>query len=172
MNPQEQKKWYRVNRQIRFSPIMVILGEQNLGVMPTERALELASQEGLDLVEISPNSRPPVCKIIDYGKFKYEQGVKEKKAKQTKPQQMKEIRLRPSIAPHDLDVKINSAEKFLQSGNKVQIRIEFKKRENVHKELGFTLLNKVIESLANAGKTITLPHLDGKYLGCILEPKK
>lgn len=172
MNHKEQKKWYRVNRQIRFSPVMVILNDQNLGVMPTDKAMDLAYREGLDLVEVAPAARPPVCKIIDYGKFKYEQGLKDKKAKaQAKSQQLKEVRMRPSIAEHDLGVKINAVRDFLESGNKVQVRIEFKKRENLHKDLGFTLINKVVDALNEISKVTQPPRLDGKYLGCILEPK-
>jgi translation initiation factor IF-3 len=169
----DQKKGCRVNRQIRISPIMVILGDEKLGVMPTYKALEIATNEGLDLVEVAPMAQPPVCKIMDYGKFRYEQSIKEKKGKsQTKSQQMKEIHLRPSIAANDLNVKINSAQKFLESGNRVQFRVKFNNRENAHKDLGFNLINKIIDSLVSCGKPISTPKLDGKWLGCILEPNK
>ncbi|MCK9458329.1 MAG: translation initiation factor IF-3 [Proteobacteria bacterium] len=169
----DQQKFCRVNRQIRFSPVMVILGEEKLGTMPTSQALEIAVREGLDLVEVAPNARPPVCKIMDYGKFRYEQSIKEKKSKsQTKAQQLKEIRLRPSIATHDLDVKINSAQRFLEAGNRVQLMVRFKGAENAHKDLGFSLMQKMIDSLVSCGKPLSTPRLEGKGVSCIIEPMK
>jgi translation initiation factor IF-3 len=173
MNRQDNKdnKWYRVNRQIRFSPVMVILNDQNLGTMPTERAFELAQSEGLDLVEIAPHARPPVCKIIDYGKFKYEQSMKEKKAKQSKAKPMKELVLSPVTADHDLETKANAAKRFLESGHKVQVKVKFRNRENAHKDLGFTMINKVIALLQESGKTTKPPQLDGKFVSCLIEPK-
>ena len=171
MNHQENK-WYRVNRQIRFSPVMVILDDQNLGTMPTERAFELAQKEGLDLVEIAPHARPPVCKIVDYGKFKYEQGIREKKAKQSKTKQIKELVLSPVTADHDLETKANAAKRFLESGHKVQIKVKFRNRENAHKDLGFTMINKVIALLQEIGKTAKPPQLEGKFVSCIIEPKQ
>ena len=165
-----QSKWWRVNRQIKISPVLVVSEGENLGVMSVERALDIAFRKGLDLVEIAPTSKPPVCKIIDYNKFKYEQKVKDKKNKHPKSQQVKELRFRPCIASHDLEVKINSAQRFLLSGNKVQIKIEFRRRENIHKELGINLINQVVDSLVSVGKLLSPPRLEGRYLGCIFEP--
>jgi translation initiation factor IF-3 len=170
---QKDQKPCRINRQIRISPILVIFGEQKLGIMPTARAMEIAVKEGLDLVEVAPMARPPVCKIMDYGKFRYEQSIREKKNKlQTKSQQMKEIQLRPSIATNDLNVKINAAQRFLEEGSHVQLRVKFNNRENAHKELGFNLINKILDSLESYGKPLHPPKLEERWLGCILEPVK
>jgi translation initiation factor IF-3 len=110
---------------------------------------------------------------MDYGKFRYEQSIREKRAKsQVKNQQMKEIQLRPVIAENDLQVKLTAVKKFLESGNKVQIKIKFTNRENAHKELGFTLINKIIVLLNEYGKPINTPKLDGKWLSCMFDSLK
>ena len=143
----------------------------NLGAMPVEEAKKRARSSMLDLVEVAPQARPPVCKIMDFGKFKYEQGVKEKKQKSSqKSVQSKEIRLSPRIAEHDRQVKTNAARRFLKDGHKVNLRLEYKRRENAHKDLGFMVIKEVIESLSDVAKPQKTPNLDGRVLSCVLEP--
>lgn len=164
----------RVNDRIRFSPLLVIdENGQKLGVIPVEEAKAKAAAAGLDLVEVSPQSRPPVCRIMDYGKFKYEQALKEKKQRQTaRSQEIKEVQLSPRIAEHDMEVKANAAKRFLASGHKVQLRLEFKRRENAHKELGFEVMKKLIEIIGGAGNVVQAPRLEGKFVTCLMEPVK
>jgi translation initiation factor IF-3 len=163
----------RVNEKIRLSPVMVIKDGDNLGSVPIKDALEMARIEGMDLVEVSPNSRPPVCRIMDYGKYQYEKGVKEKNQKKKgKASQIKEIRLRPSIDDHDVETKINAAKKFLLSGNRVQLRLFYKKRENVHRDRGFEVIERIIEATSEVGDVQNAPKLFGTNLTCLLEPKK
>ena len=167
------EKFYRINDRIKISPIVLIddIGN-NLGSIPLFKAKEMALNKGLDLVEVSPNSRPPVCKIMDFSKFKYEQEIKEKKHKK-KQLQTKEIRLSCGIEDHDLETKFNHMSKFLNSGHKVQIRLEFKRRENNHKELGFSVLNKFLSKISEDQATVSKkPNIDGKFLSCLVEPLK
>lgn len=168
----QQQYQTRINERIRFSPLLVI--DENgdkLGVISNDEAKAKAKAAGLDLVEVAPQARPPVCRIMDYGKFKYEQGQKEKKQRQNqKSQQTKEVRLSPKIAEHDIETKTNAAKKFLSAGHKVQLRLEYKKRENAHKDLGFTVIEKVIEGLDGVGKPLNKPRLEGRFLMCLMEP--
>jgi translation initiation factor IF-3 len=166
-------KFFRINDKIKISPIILIDDEgNNLGQIPLFKAKEMALNKSLDLVEVSANSRPPVCKIMDFGKFRYELEIKEKKQRQTKKQaQMKEIRLSCGIEEHDMETKAVHAIKFLQSGQKVQIRLEFRRRENNHKELGFTVINKFLLKVEEYGSSSKKPSIDGKFLSCLLEPK-
>lgn len=169
----EKEKFYRVNDRIRFSPVVVIdQNGKNLGSVPLIKAKELAFSANLDLVEVSANSKPPVCKIMDYGKFKYQQEIKEKKQRQqSQKQQVKEIRLSCGIADNDLETKAKSANKFLKSGHKVQIKLEFKRRENNHSELGFLVINKFCNKIQDFGSITKKPNLDGRFLSCFVEPK-
>lgn len=163
----------RVNDQIRISPVVVIKDNENLGEMSVKNALKLADDWGLDLVEIVPDQKPPICKIIDYGKFKYEQKMKEKSRKHnSKTIETKEIRLRPVTDEHDLMIKINQASKFLSDGNNVLFRIKFKRRETNHKELGFGIINKVIDSLSEISSIKSDPVFSGYNIVCILQSKK
>jgi translation initiation factor IF-3 len=168
------EKFYRVNNQIKFSPIILIdENGENLGSLQLLRAKDLAYSKGLDLVEVSPSSRPPICKIMDYGKFKYQQEIKEKKQKHSKKSnQIKEIRLSCGIADNDLNTKLKSTIKFLEAGHKVQVRLEFKRRENDHKEIGFSVINKFINGTLEFGDVSKKPVIDGKFLSCLIEPKK
>jgi len=170
---EKNEKFYRVNEKIRFSPVVVIDSEgNNLGSIPLFKAKELALIQSLDLVEVSPNSRPPICKIMDFGKFKYQQEIKEKKQKQTqKKTQIKEIHLSCTIAENDLETKSKSAIKFLESGQRVQVRLEFKRRQINHKDIGRVLLDRFIEKISNYGSLSKSPSMDGKFLSCLLEPK-
>jgi len=169
---EKNDKFYRVNEKIRFSPVMVIdQNGNNIGVISIDEAKSKARNAQLDLVEISSNSRPPVCKIIDFGKFRYEQSVKERKQRsKQKNMQPKEVRLSPRIAEHDARVKGKRARKFLEEGHKVYLRLEYKRRENAHKDLGFIVIENISEDLqdiANCSK----PKLEGRFLTCMLEPK-
>jgi translation initiation factor IF-3 len=169
---ERSQNFTRVNERIRFSPLLVI--DENgdkLGVISNDEAQKAARKAGLDLVEVAPQARPPVCRIMDFGKFKYEQGLKEKKQRQnSKSQQTKEVRLSPKIAEHDVVTKTNAAKKFLEAGHKVQLRLEYKRRENAHKELGFEVMKKVIEGLEGIGKPMRSPKLEGRFLMCLVEP--
>ena len=170
----DQKQQYRVNERIRFSPVRVI-GQDGtqLGTMPVEAAKSKARENGMDLVEVAPQARPPVCRIMDFGKFKYDQGIKEKKQrKNSKTSQAKELKFRPDIAEHDINTKVGHARKFLASGYKVQIKLEYKGRQNAHKDLGFEVINKVVEKLAEDAKPLDKPKLQGRFLTCMLEPLK
>jgi len=161
---------YRVNNQIKVSLVMVICDDENLGVMPTTKAKGIAFKKGLDLVEVAPGASPPVCRIIDYGKFKYDKGVKERRQKQQQSKKhFKEVRMRPSIGEHDAETKIKAISKFLKAGDRVQIKIQFKKRENAHRDLGFKLIKRIISEVSDIGEVKTPPKLDGKSIICVLE---
>ncbi|MBN2652520.1 MAG: translation initiation factor IF-3 [Spirochaetales bacterium] len=166
----------RINENIKMREVRLIdeAGEQ-LGVVPTKEALQKAIDAGLDLVEVSPNAKPPVCKIIDYGKYKFEQ---EKKLRESKKKQTviknKEVRMQPKIETHDLEFKTKMIAKFLKEGNKVKVTVRFRGRELAHKELGRDLLNKILtklddsETAYNLDKKITM---EGKMMSMILSQK-
>ena len=166
------KNFYRINEKIKFSPIIVIdENGKNIGSIPTFKAKILALNAGLDLVEVSPDSRPPVCKIMDFGKFKYQQEIKQKK--QVKRQtSVKEVRLSCGIEDHDLETKSKLANKFLLAGHKVNVRLEFKRRQNDHKNLGYFVMNKFIDTVKENAAPTKKPQLEGRYLFCSLDPIK
>jgi translation initiation factor IF-3 len=142
-----------------------------IGVVPIKEALKTAEDSGLDLVEVSPKSSPPVCKIMDYGKYKYQLEISEKLKKKKQSQIIiKEIKLRPKIDINDLNTKKRQIEKFLTSGYKVKITVMFRGREIVHKELGINMLNKLIEELKDKGAMELEPKLDGYNIITILSP--
>lgn len=142
-----------------------------LGVMQTLRARQLAEEEGLDLVEISPTAKPPVCKIMDYGKYKYEQEKKRREAKKHQSVvQLKEVKLRPATDKHDLEVKLKHIRRFLEEGNKAKITVKFRGREMAHKDLGMAMLKKVIEEVGLLGKVDQTPSFEGKMLSAVLAP--
>jgi translation initiation factor IF-3 len=170
----EKDRMVRVNSQIKFSPVVVIdRNGKNLGSMALQRAKDIALESDLDLVEIAPNSRPPVCRVMDFGKFKFEQAMKEKKLrkKQQKQSQTKEIRLSPSIQEHDLDTKLKSAIKFLSSSQKVNIKLEFKRRELAHQEIGLSVITQFVEKLSDYGDPLSKPKYEGRNIFCVIEPK-
>mgnify|MGYP001397970964 FL=1 len=142
------------------------------GVVPIDKAISIAMGEGLDLVEISPKSNPPVCKIIDYGKYKYQN---QKRANEAKKKQknidVKEIKFRPNIDTHDYQVKMRSVEKFLSEGDKVKITLRFRGREMVHQDRGVSLLEKVREEIDTIGKVELLPKMEGRQMVMVLAPK-
>lgn len=142
-----------------------------VGVVTKQEGLILAKKAGLDLVEVSPNAEPPVCKILDYGKFKYEQQKKKNEAKKKqKIIEIKEIQLRPMIDPHDLDVKCKAAERFLIEGNKVKLTIRFRGRELSHQKIGLDLLEKVRLRFEHISKVEHAPKLEGRQMIMILGP--
>lgn len=163
----------RTNNRIRISPVRVVGPDGNqLGVMPTKKALALAEEQGLDLVEVAPNSRPPVCKIIDYGKWKYEE--KKKKNEQRKnaaKNETKQIKFRPKTDSHDLEFKTRNARKFLEEGYKVQFEVRFKGRENAHPDTGKALLDRVLEELVDVAKLEQAAIYQNRSMTMIVGPK-
>ena len=162
----------RVNEQIRISPIRVIgaAGEQ-LGVKPTSEALTMAREAGLDLVEVAPLEKPPVCKIMDHGKFKFQQKQKQKDKTKAHQQKLKEIRLRPKTDIHDIETKIGQARKFLEHHDKVLVYVMFKGREVQHTEEGKRILFLMREKLLDLCKIEKEPSLEGKRMSMMLAPK-
>ena len=160
-----------MNEQIRISPIRLIgaNGEQ-LGVVPTSQALEMAREANLDLVEVAAQERPPVCKIMDYGKFRYQQSRKGTKTK-THQQKLKEIRVRPKTGEHDIDTKINQARKFLEHKDKVQLNVLFRGRELQHIEEGRRIIDGILEKLVDVAKVEKAPSMEGKRMTAMLAPK-
>jgi len=163
---------YRVNEQIRVREVRVVT-EDGSSVMPTRDALNMARQQGVDLVEISPNANPPVCRIIDYSKFLYQQKkrAKELKQKQVK-QEVKEIRFGPQTDDHDYNFKLKHAKEFLEEGNKVRAYVFFRGRSIVFKEQGEVLLLRFANDLEEYGKVDQMPSLEGKKMFLYLSPKK
>jgi translation initiation factor IF-3 len=164
---------YRINEQIRITPIRVINHEgEMLGVIPTTDALKMAFEANLDLVEVAPRERPPVCRILDYGKFKYEQ--KKKSQKGTKPHQvqLKEVRLRPKIGQHDVDFKIKQARGFLEEKDKVKFTVQFRGRENAHHEMGRQVLATIIAALEDVAKVEKPVSMEGpRNMSVVVTPK-
>ncbi len=169
--PQRDKNQQRVNEQIRISPIRLIgaAGEQ-LGVVPTSQAMEMAREAGLDLVEVAPLERPPVCKIMDYGKFRYQQSRKKEKGK-THQQKLKEIRVRPKTGDHDIETKVNQARKFLEHNDKVLVNVLFRGRELQHIEEGRRIIDSILEKLAEVSKVEKAPSMEGKRMTAMLAPR-
>ena len=163
----------RINEEIRARDVRVVDPESNqLGIMPLRDALRLAEEKQLDLVEIAPQAKPPVCRIMDFGKHKYEQS---KRDKETKKKQriisVKEVKMRPNIEDHDFDVKSKNAARFLKDGDKVKATITFRGREIVHPSLGQQLLVKLAEEMKELANVERYPKLEGKNMIMILAPK-
>ncbi|HEY8832451.1 MAG TPA: translation initiation factor IF-3 [Gemmatimonadaceae bacterium] len=170
---QDTTKRVRVNKQIRISPIRVIAADgAQLGIMDVETALAAAIEQGLDLVEVAPMARPPVARIMDYGKFKFEQA---KMARQAKKKQhvihLKEVKYRPGIEEHDFMTKTRHAREFLNEGNKVKVTLMFRGRQIAHPELGRQVVNRVAQELADVAKIEADPKFEGKFMTMILAPK-
>ena len=139
--------------------------------MPTSRALQMASEHGLDLVEVAPNSSPPVCRMLDYGRYRYEQTKKERKARQTqKAGIVREIRIRPRVQQHDLETKIKTAKRLLEEGDKVKVNVVFRGREITHPELGIRAIQKVAEDLKDVAGIDGTPSLEGRKMHLVLSP--
>lgn len=162
----------RINHQIRATQIRVIGASGDmLGVMTPQEGIRLAREVGLDLVEISPNATPPVCKIIDHGKYKYEQQKKKAEAKKhQKVVSLKEIKVRPNIDPHDLEIKSKQIDKFLKEGDKVKITLRYKGREIAHTDLGYALFDKLKAKFEADARIELAPRMEGKQLIMILAP--
>jgi translation initiation factor IF-3 len=167
------KEGPRINETIRVREVRLIDEEGNqLGIVPTPEARKRAEEVGLDLVEVAPQAKPPVCKLLDYGKYKFEQ---EKKNRESKKKQklvkMKEIRMQPKIEEHDLQFKTKHIREFLDEGNKVKVTIRFRGREMAHTELGRDVLEKVQEKLENGYNLDKPPHMEGRFMSMIVSPK-
>lgn len=163
----------RINEQIRVREVRLIdeKGEQR-GIIPTLEAIRIARDLGLDLVEVAPQSMPPVCKLLNYGKFKFEQEKKVKDSrKRTKVGELKEIRMQPKIAGHDLDFKSAHVRDFLEQGFKVKVTIRFRGRELAHTEIGEQVLKKVLARLEGYYIMEKLPLMEGRFMSMVLQPK-
>lgn len=172
-NLQRKRDLHKINRFISNENVRVILedGEQ-LGVMTTKDAIELAQSRGVDLVEIAPNNDPPVCKIIDYGKFKYQEQKKKNEAKKKqKVMETKEVKIRPGTGDHDYDVKLRNARKFISEGNRVKFSLRFKGREMEHSNLGIAMLLRLKQDLIEVIRVEMEPKIEGRQAFLVVAPK-
>ncbi len=163
----------RSNREIRIPKVQLIAADgQNMGIVPTDQALRMAEEAGLDLVEISPNAEPPVCKILDLGKLKYANQKKAAEArKKQKIVEVKEIKMRPNIDTHDYEVKMKAMGRFFDEGDKVKVTLKFRGREMAHQELGMKLLQQVKADTLEIAKVEAEPKLEGRQMMMVLAPK-
>ena len=162
----------RYNYRINSPEVQVIASNgENLGILNTSKAISMAKEEGLDLIEIAPNANPPVCKIIDMGKFKYDAQKKANKAKKKQKKiELKEIKLRPVTETHDYNFKIKNAQKFIAKGDKVKFTIRFKGRELQHSSLGNNLMEKIKQDMESIGRVELQPKFDGKQMIMVIQP--
>lgn len=163
-----------MNNEIRVREVRLIdeSGKQ-LGIYPTREALHVAAERGLDLVEVSPNARPPVCRLMDYGKFMYEKSRREREARKSQKQvEIKEIQVRPKTAEHDVNFKMKRARKFLEEGNKIRVRIRFRGREITHQDLAIDLMKRVASDLDDLSTVELTPRMEGRSMIMILAPEK
>ena len=172
MNSGQKEVAARVNASIICKEVRLIDADGNMvGIVSPEKANTMASETGLDLVEISPNANPPVCKIMDFGKFKYDQQKREAEArKKQKTIELKEIKFRPNTDKHDYEVKMRSVTKFLENGDKVKITLRFRGREMAHQELGSELMGRVAVDTAHLGKPDVIPKVEGRQMIMIIYP--
>jgi translation initiation factor IF-3 len=160
----------RYNEQIRISPVRVINeNNEQLGVMDNREALRLAREAGLDLVEVAPNERPPVCRIMDYGRFKYHQ---KKNIRRHHEQQIKELRIRPKTDDHDRAIRIGQAIRFLRQGDKVQFKMMFRGRERAHREIGVGIFHGILQQIGELARVERPPAMDGRDMVMVLSPNK
>jgi len=160
-----------VNHQIRAREVRVIDEEgEQVGTLPTSKALQLARERELDLVMVAPNTQPPVCRLLDYGKYKYDQIKKDKKVRKGQKGLLREVRLRPKIEEHDLQAKINKTRELLAEGNKVKITVRFRGREIVYPELGWQVLKRVAEALKDEAVASSQPSKDARNIALTLAP--
>jgi translation initiation factor IF-3 len=172
--PVPQKEGPRANRDIRGVREVQLIDEegQNRGIVPFMEALRMAEDVGLDLVEIAPNSEPPVCKLLDYGRFRFDQQKKAAEArKKQKTVEVKEIKLRPAIDKHDYETKMKSVRRFFEEGDKVKITLRFRGREMAHQEIGLRLMERVKEETLDVAKVELEPQLEGRQMIMILAPR-
>ena len=174
MPQRDTGKKLRVNEQIRISPVRLIdENEEQVGVIDLDEARSRAREADLDLVEVAPQARPPVCRIMDYGKWKYQQKKKESKAKShAKQSELKEVRLRPNIDDHDLTIKMDKAREFLDDGDKVQFTMLFRGRQMVHRDLALQLMQDLAAQLGELAKIEAQPRLMGRRMTMMLAPDK
>ncbi|WP_298817623.1 translation initiation factor IF-3 [uncultured Roseibium sp.] len=172
--PPPTKEGPRTNNEIRVREVQLIDHEgANRGVVPTEEAMDIAMDAGLDLVEIQPNANPPVCKILDYGRYKYQAQKKAAEArKKQKTVEIKEIKMRPNIDTHDYEVKMKNMLRFFNDGDKVKVTLRFRGREMAHQDLGMKLLHKVREETSEIAKVESSPKLEGRQMVMVLAPIK
>jgi translation initiation factor IF-3 len=170
---QQKQQRVRINEQIRVPEVRLIGPDgQQVGVMPTKEALAQAVEAHLDLVEVAPQASPPVCRIMDYGKFKYQQSKKQQEARRKATTiQVKEVKVRPKIEEHDMGFKLRNARRFLEDGDKVKISVIFRGREIAHTDRGFRILAQMTEALADVGTVEQNPKLEGRNLSMIVTPK-
>jgi translation initiation factor IF-3 len=163
-----------INEKIKAPEVRVIDSEgTQLGIIPLKEALSVASEEGLDLVEVDPNSNPPVCRIMDYGKFRYKQSKKIHEAKKSQTTfQVKEVKIRPNTEEHDIEYKVGHIKRFLGSGNKAKVCIVFKGREIAYREMGVNILNKIAEEVKDMGIVEQQPKLEGRNMAIVIAPKQ
>ena len=168
----DRTKNLRINERIRISPVRLIDAEnEQVGIVDTDRAMAMAREAGLDLVEVAPSSRPPVCRIMDYGKWKYQQKKKEAKAKaHSKQSELKEVRLRPGTDEHDLNIKMERARDFLGEGHKVQFTMMFRGRQMAHKDIGFRGFDQIVKDLEEIAKVEVPPRSMGRRMTMIIAP--
>jgi translation initiation factor IF-3 len=171
--PTPQKEGPRINRDIRVPQVQLIDAEGlNRGVVAINDAQQVAEDSGLDLVEIVPNAQPPVCKILDYGKYRFVEQKKQAEArKRQKTVELKEIKLRPGIDEHDYDVKMKAVRRFFEEGDKVKVTLRFRGREMAHQDIGFRLLARVREETAGMAKVEAEPSMEGRQMIMVLAPK-
>jgi translation initiation factor IF-3 len=169
----QKQQRVRINEQIKVSEVRLIGPDsQQIGVMPIKEALAYAAEAHLDLVEVAPQATPPVCRVMDYGKFKYQQSKKQQEARRRQTTiQVKEIKVRPKIEEHDMDFKLRNTRRFLAEGDKVKISVIFRGREIAHTDRGFKLLAQMTEALADVGTVEQNPRLEGRNLSMIVTPK-
>lgn len=173
MQAQPTREGPRVNDQIRVPNVMLIDDEgENRGVMLTAEAIEMAAAQGLDLVEVSPNASPPVCKFLDYGKYKFQAQKKAAEARRKqKTVEVKEIKMRPNIDTHDYEVKMRNMRRFFDAGDKVKVTLRFRGREMAHQNLGMQLLQRVKAEVEPIAKVELHPRLEGRQMIMVLSPR-
>lgn len=166
------KPSFRVNRQIRIPEVRLIDAEgEQVGVVQTREAMRMADEAGLDLVEVAPHAKPPVCRILDYGKFKYDQAKKEKGTHaKSAASQLKELRCRPAIGDHDLSYRLEQGRKFLEEGHKVLVVCVFRGRQRARPEMGFDVMSRVAEALSDIAKVEQKPRMTGNRMIQLLTP--
>ncbi|MFO7153185.1 MAG: translation initiation factor IF-3 [Bacillota bacterium] len=174
VNSITKEKELEVNYEIKAREVRVIdVDGKQLGIMPLREALKLAQERQLDLVKVAPQAKPPVCKIMDYGKYKYEQSKREKEArKNQKVINVKEIRMSPNIEEHDFQVRVKNALRFLEDGNKVKVTVRFRGREITHTQLGEDVLKRLAESLKEKAVVEKAPVVEGRNMVMILSPRQ
>jgi translation initiation factor IF-3 len=162
----------RINHRIRVPEVRVIAEEEQLGVLPTHEALRLAEERGLDLVEISPRAFPPVCRIMDYGKYKYEEAKKKQQArKRASTVETKEIKFRPKTEEHDMAFKVKHVRRFLEEGNKVRLAVVFRGREITHPQTGMNVLNRVVDMCNDIATVEATPNMEGRRMIMVIAPR-